>query len=412
MMINLVMEMKYAIATYYYGDIDINDVIALGNSIRLFSTLKTMVCTTTMNDELSSSYDIVVRTDAPIDHILSMDEWDMIVVIDPRKVMDKRFDFIATSIGGSPELRVMVVKPSRLISKIQTFGRDLAKVREFFISNKYKWNTLTSVYDQLPSDMMREVYLTHKYIPYPPNKKDLIPHLHTVLHNALGDRGDKIIDSNIPLFIMAFTHESVNPVSNYDNIEAYGDGFLKSAYMWLLSQTPGIIDSGQITIIADYFGSAPILAEIAERLDLVRFIISNDPIYEKTRSDCIESLIAAIGISWANVYGNGDEGIRMFVNYIYSFYTIDIASYKEMYASSIIRFNTYIQQLHLDRKLVTWNERVENNQVVYTLIYFNTIIGVGISPVGTSLSVAKKTAKSKAYQDALTNKSLDKFIKQ
>jgi dsRNA-specific ribonuclease len=414
---------RYCVATYYYDDDDVSvdDVIALGNSIRTTSTLKTIVCGTSVHKRFYGSYDIVVRTDTPIDHILSMDEWDTIVMINPRKVMDKRFDFIASSssstaaVGGSPDLRVMVVKPSRLISRIQTFGRDLTKVREFFVSNKYEWKTLSSVYDQLPSDITREVYIRNKYIPSPPKKEDLIPHLRTVLSNALGEeKANRIIDSNIPIFTMAFTHKSVNPVFNYDNIEAYGDGFLKSAYMWLLSRTPGIIDSGQITTIADYFGSAPILADIATRLDLPKYIISNDPIDEKTKSDCIESLIAAIGISWASVYGgdSGDEGIRKFVDYIYSFYTIDVANYKAMYASPIIRFNTYLQQLHLNRSLVNGNDRVENNQVIYTLIYSNTIIGVGIQPIGTSLQLAKKSAKNKAYQDALTKKSLDKFIRQ
>jgi dsRNA-specific ribonuclease len=406
--------MKYLISTYLYGS-DISNVLALGKSIRLFSSIPSMCIVTPsvgIKDRvlLLKSYTYVEISDSPLDMILSMDNYDRIMILNSNTLITSKIDILlSVSPSGSPRLSMCVITPSRLIAKIIKVGSDIDLVRSFFIDNGYKWKTIDSKYDNVPTDKARSLMYKGMYLNN--NSVNIESYLYDLLGTILGDRGREAVDKELYTYLLVFTHESSNPVSNYDTLEAYGDGLLKGAYMWILDGTPGIISSDQITKITDYFGSKEILSDIAERLDMVKYIDSNDNIDVKIKSDIVEAMIGAIAFSWERLYGKGDEGVRLFVSHIYSPYTIDVENYKEAYTSPIQTVNIFLTSHRLNRDLLSHKITQDYNNIIYKLMYNGQIIGVGIvSKDGTDLRVLDKVVKDRAYSDAISKKSLEKFV--
>lgn len=407
--------MRSIICTYFDSG-DLSNVMALGNSIRVFSQIYSMcvVSPTVRIDDrkrLMNYFSAVEVANNPLDFIAEMDQYDRIMILNPNFLMTSKMDFLllGNNPGGSSKLNVMVINPSRLISQITSFD-GVEKMRTFFVDNKYTWRSLNCSYDNPIDPKIRSLMLSNNYLRHP-KRVSLRQHLSILLGDILGERGREVVEKEESTYLLAFTHQSVNTVSNYETLEAYGDGFLKGAYMWVLESTPGIITSDQITKMADYYGSREVLAEIAERLDLVRFLDIEGKPDTKTKSDIIESLIGAIAFSWERIYGLGDEAVKMFVKTIYSPYTIDVQGYKKSYTSSVQLVNVRLHELRLNPALLTTNIDRETQNIIYKVLYNGQIVGVGIAPKEkNNIEGSIKMAKNRAYDEVLSKKSLEKFV--
>lgn len=408
--------MRSLIYTYFYGG-DTKIMVALGNSIRIFSSMESICVilpdtSTTDRKILQGHFSKIEVSANPIAYIVGNESIDRAMIISPGIIVTEKIDILLSLQvpSASPELSIIVIRPNRLISKLPTLGRDVASVKNTYISNGYTWNTLDSIYDTRPSQSNIDVMYKNVYIPV---KQNLLSFLKKLLGTIMGEKGSQAVDREAATYILAFTHKSVNPVSNYEMLEAYGDGFLKGAYMWVLSQTPGIVDQDQITKLSDYYGGNEILADIGERLGLIQYIMTNDMIDLKVKGDIVESLIGAIAFSWDRLYGEGSIGVRMFVSHIYSLYTVDVSNYKSIYTSPIQLFNEYVQRLRLDRKKVDESIDREDHRIIYKMLYDGEIVGVGIVPrTNANIQDQIRLAKVEAAKDALVKKSLDRFVRR
>lgn len=405
--------MRLVIYTYHYGG-DIKGVAALGNSIRIFSSMDSVVVVTpdvSSNDRksLTRYFTRVEVSSEPLSYIIASEDIDRVMVVSPDTIIQEKVDILLSLQvpAGTPDLNIMVIRPNRLLPKVSTIGRDMASVKRAYVENGYTWNTLDARYDKRPTTSVISEMYENRYLP---TKGRLIPFLKKILGEILGERGVEAIDKEEATYILAFTHESANPVSNYETLETYGDGFLKGAYMWILSSTPGIIDADQITKIADYYGGNEVLADISDRLGLPRYIRTNDPIDTKVKGDVVEALIGAIAFSWNRLFGT-DEGVRIFVSHIYSKYTIDVANYKSVYTSPIQALNVYLQGLRLDRKKLIDDIDRQPTKIIATYKYGEEAVGVGIvARTKGNINDQVHAAKVKAAMDVLQKKSLDRFV--
>ena len=408
--------MRSIIYTYYYGG-NTKNIIALGNSIRYFSNIKN-VCIVTPDVDMVErkhilrSFSRVDVSQEPLVDIVSDESVDRIMIISPTTIIQEKIDILLSLQvpGGSPNMSIVILRPNRLIPKIGTMTRDINSVRSFFIENGYTWNTLSAVYDNRPSTNIVQLMYENKYIPM---RGDLITTLKNLLGDILGTKGIEAIEREEGTYILAFTHKSVNPVSNYETLEAYGDGFLKGAYMWVLSSIPGVSNQDQITKIADYYGGRDILSDIAEKMGLTKYIMTDYGPDTKMKSDIIESLIAAIAFSWDRLYDAGTDGVRAFVSHIYSSYNVDVEHYKRVYTSPIQLVNQYVQSLRLDRDKVGKDiDRSDPTKIIYKYLYNGEIVGVGIVPkTKGNVQDLIKLAKVKAAEQILNKKTLDKFVR-
>jgi dsRNA-specific ribonuclease len=419
--------MKFLVCTYFTGG-NSDNVRALGNSIRIFSQMESLcVISRDVGDEerkfISGHFSKVDVADFPLSYILGLDQYDKILLLSPNFLMVSKIDsLLLGDMGGSPKMNVAVVKPSRLIAEISNLV-TVEEIRSFFLDRRYEWRSLSPDFDSIPSSNTRSLILRGSYLSHP-KKKDLIARLSYLMYDILGDEGREAVEKEESTYVLAFTHKSVNPVSNYDVLEAYGDGFLKGSYMWILESTPGIISADQITKTADHYGGREILAEIAETLGLVQYINIDrskgtdkkaKPVKldVKVKSDIIESLIGAIAFSHERLYGKGagDRAVNTFVSKIYEGYTIDVQGYAKAYTSPIQLINLEMLGKRLNTKLLTNETSTINGNVVHKLLYNGQIIGVGIVPRSPNdKEVSEDLAKKQAYRDAVDKKSLDKFV--
>lgn len=409
--------MKSIIYTYLYNDTDIKRVAALGNSIRLYSQMKSVcVCTpdipTQDRKRLYKYFSDIEVSPTPLSHIVSNDDLDRVMIISPDTVLTRKVDILLSmdTPSGSPDLTVIVIRPNRVIPKLYTIDREIRSVREAYVDAGYTWSTLDAIYDKRPSTSIIDTMYAGTYIS---KIEGLIPLLKRILSGILGDRGSDAVDRETYTYIMVFSHSSVNPTSNYEMLEAYGDGILKGGYMWVLSSIPGIVDQDQITKISDYYMGNEVLSDICDRLGLTPYITTNNIIDRKVKADIVEALIGAIAFSHDRLYNEGCSSSRKFIEHIYSLYTIDVTGYKERYTSPVQLLNEYIQRLSLDRKKLGHKVDIGRDKITYYITYNDTIVGVGIvDRTGENIQEQEKLAKVEASKDVLSKKSLERFVRK
>lgn len=246
-------------------------------------------------------------------------------------------------------------------------------------------------------------------VPTYPMLKDRLKDL---LGNYLGDRGIEAVDRAWPVYQQAFVHKSINPVVNYELLEAYGDKFLAGQYMWILNSTPGIISPAQITLISNYFQDEDRLKMLAEKLGLDKYIQTNE-YSNKIISDVMESFIGAVGITWEQLYRKGNLAMQTLIKKLYQqYFEIDAENYQLAYQSPISAFNSLVQELRLQTNKIQEVHQIKDGQILYILSYDGKIIGQGKSTLdGVTEKVAIKYAQIDAKRDTLNRGSLQKLVK-
>lgn len=247
---------------------------------------------------------------------------------------------------------------------------------------------------------------------YHPVNPELKNRLMNIMESVIGPDSRDVVDKMWPLYQQAFVGQGVNPVANYELLEAYGDRFLKGQYTWVLVGTPGIITADQVSKISDWFQDATRLTQILDFLKLGPYIKvgKNDA---KVKSDVLEALIAAVGISHEHVSGNGDHAMRLFVTNLYkTIFEVDPQRYAVLYSNPISRMNELVQSLRLNRSKLVESRPVEaRGSVTITLSYDNKHIGTGTASTrGQYMNSAIKEARDAAYNDALDNRRLEALV--
>lgn len=304
----------------------------------------------------------------------------------------------------------------------QIFG-GRTKVLHFVSQNK-PWTEKESVIKrEYPIHLdtyntWRKIY-QGTYMPTTSKSTSFRNHLESILRPILGSKIGPVLDKYGSLYQQAFTTSTANPASNYELLEAYGDRFLAGQYAWLLIRTPGIVSADQVTKISSHFQNRYSLEQVCDYLKLAPYIITGrgENLNIDTKSDVIEALIAAIAISWQNMYKKGDEAVRAFVFKVWkTIFKIDPARYLILYEDPKTRFKQLTEQLQVNRSLVRTDIRTTppqegGGEIIVTVLYNNYPVGIGrASTQGVYRDTAVKAAERLAYIDALEKNSLQLLL--
>lgn len=246
-------------------------------------------------------------------------------------------------------------------------------------------------------------------------RNKLMKHLLEILTPILGNQVGNVLEKYSPIYQQCFISKKKDPIINYDLLEAYGDRFLKGQYVWFLLNTPGIITSDQVDKISSFFQNQYSLESICDSLNLTQFIIlpQGTKPDTKTKSDVVEALIAATGISWQKMYKKGDLAMRTFIFKIYSsLFTIQPDNYKLLYEDPKTRLKNQVEELRLNRDLLKESfPQEEGGEILVTITYNGYTLGTGkVSLEGRYKDTAIKLATKEAYRDALRKNSLQSMV--
>lgn len=451
--------MKFAIATHVANTDSIPGAIALAKSIHLYSHAET-ICLISGNvgaKDVEGVFDHIVNGNKW--YMLNLDNWDRILYMSPDMILNDNIDELfnlpvpsATIRGNVIKGDLILIQPSKFayalfVNEGITDGNDAA-ITEFYVRHGYTWHEIGDRYD-VPA--VGDIDITHAKVihftgtkPWTiregsrteveklwhriyedrqlPVKHGLQDHLGSILSPILGNRAKDVIAKYFTTYAMCFVHRDLDPVVNYELMEAYGDRFLKGEYMWVLLRTPGIIRPDQVTKISSYFQDMYRLEEICDHLRLAQYIRlpRTMRMNTKIKSDVVEALIAAIGITWQKMHRNGDSAMRMFVTRISDmvFGNIDTVNYESKYGSPKEVAQNMVQGAYLDRSLLK-DRIVEENvspetrgKVMVVVSYGGTALGsASIDLDGMYYTTAVKMATTEAYRNVLETGSLAEYIR-
>lgn len=236
-------------------------------------------------------------------------------------------------------------------------------------------------------------------------------HLVHILTPLLGPRTPGVIERYLPMYEQVFISRHANPVSNYELMETYGDRFLVGYYMWLLLDTPGIIDPNQVSKISSYFQDNERLERVCDYLDLTKYIDMGEDrkITGKVKADVVEALIAAIGISWEKMYKRGDMAMRRFIKKVFdTLFTIHPDKVRSLYEHPKTILKQMAEGLGIPRDRISELTVAKNgDELMVTIRYNDLILGYAtISTVGVNKETAESEATRMAYQDAVDRGTL------
>lgn len=435
----------FALATVITRQDDILYAIALAKSIKIFSMGKSIVVTSdqiSSQEEIKNVFDVVIPVANPtqesIIEVFNLEEYKKILLLPVRSLLIAPIDMILAAktpfavyrenvitdvIGITPSKFAYDLLLAEMSSLRGSFGQ---RMEQFYQNHRYTMGRIPGeVYrtDKTVTDETKIVSIstpgegwrsflddTYLYTLSDTKRANLSRHLLVILEPILGERTREVVKKHISLYEQAFTSKSVNPISNYELLEAYGDRFLAGQYSWLLLGTPGVINADQITKIASFFQDRYQLETVCNFLELAPYINTKESKDTKTRSDVVESLIAAIGISWQRETGRGDLAMRKFIFSVWNtLFTIDPENYELLYSEPKTRVKELAESLNLDRTLLrALPPVVKEKEVMTTIVYGNIPIGVGkVSSVGIYEDTAKRLSKKEAYLDVLRRKTLE-----
>lgn len=296
---------------------------------------------------------------------------------------------------------ILLVEPSLFVYALLSKAGIDTDIVQFYQQYGYTWTQMKSIKaDDRETDERSRRFKNH---------------LLSIFIPLLGERSREVLNKYITLYEQAFTTKKMNPAFNYELLEAYGDRFLAGQYAWLMIKTPGIITADQVTKIGSFFQNRYALNKVCNRLRLSEYILTapDEPNDLDTRADVIESLIAAIGISWQNMYKKGDEAMRVFISKVWrSIFTIEPEKYRILYEEPAAKFKELVEQLQANRSLISISDPQESgDELLVTLMYNKYPIGIGrVSTQGLYKDTAIRAARRAAYIDALNNNTLEKYL--
>lgn len=272
------------------------------------------------------------------------------------------------------------------------------------------------VYD-LWHTMYKGEYLRTQVAAISGQNQTLRQRLEDIFVPILGQRSVEVLDQMFPLYAKSFIHVSANPVANYDLLEAYGDRFLSGQYMWYLLSIPGVISADQVGKISLYFQDRYRLEQIADHFFLGKYIVTGKDVQidTKIKSDIIEALIAAIGISWQRVFKRGDWAMKTFIAKVFGqLFEVDPLNYRLKYENPLDRLKAMVEQAYLDRRLLIVSPPQQvGGEIVVTVSYDGYPLGTGrASMTGVYQDTAITNATRAAYLDAIENNRLQEYIRQ
>lgn len=200
--------------------------------------------------------------------------------------------------------------------------------------------------------------------------------------------------SSYRTFKKAFTHSSINNISNYEVLELLGDAKLKSGFIqYLYERNPTITSPEIFTVLYGYFLSKNSLSYLSKKQNFDKYIITNTEISKSIQEDVFESFIGALFLN-TNLYiqnNLGDMYVYLFVKYIFEQENISIKNYYKY-----VSFITILKEIYDNEGWgkVDYQSKSIKNGFTVTVIFNKT-------PIGTGFGNNIKTGKEKASKSAI-----------
>lgn len=307
-----------------------------------------------------------------------------------------------------------------------------------FLSQYKPWNESTDVIrekypDQLKSHILWEEMYNNTY--HVDKKVDLIDYLVEQLSLAIGPEAADVVPKFKLLYNQCFIHKSIDKVYNYELPEAFGDSFLKGTLGWIFAATPGITSPEELTTIIHNLQSKDTLEYVFDRLNLRPYFQfkeikegdkTNKPIpseqgvayTSKIKSDVVEALICAIGISWEKMYGTGEKAVLSFVvNTFTELRDVDPTNIQKMYRKpAAIAKEVLEKYFDISREENKFEESfayISPLKIKYIIKLHGHILGTSITSIHKRSKTQYKTiGRDAAYMDMLDREAIQKYVKE
>lgn len=174
-------------------------------------------------------------------------------------------------------------------------------------------------------------------------------------------------DQCLSVFKLAVTHESANPVNNYEQLEFFGDTILnQSIVWWIKSRHPKIINLEWLTKIKHLLISTRFVRRIGALLELEKVIIYDKNAFSvasleshefsKMVEDVVEALLGAVCENFINLGFEHGVGVQVCQNIVWSILDeINIPiTYENIWDPNVIVKEMFDSQ----RWIFTWNETI------------------------------------------------------
>lgn len=204
-----------------------------------------------------------------------------------------------------------------------------------------------------------------------------------------GDVSDEWIDKLtsgdcLETFKLAVTHESANPVNNYEQLEFFGDTIMNQAIVWWIkSRHPKIVNLDWLTKIKHLFISTRFVRRIGALLELDKVIVYNPSYFSnntldsvefsKMVEDVVEALLGAVCENFINLGFEHGVGVQVAQNIVWSILdemNVPI-TYETIWDPAVV----IKEMFDVMRWIFVWNEAITEvkNEKVLSLMWWNEI---------------------------------------
>jgi hypothetical protein len=188
----------------------------------------------------------------------------------------------------------------------------------------------------------------------------------------------------LDVFKIAVTHESANPVNNYEQLEFFGDTILNQAIVWWIkSRHPKIVNLEWLTKIKHLLISTRFVRRIGALLELDKVIVYNKNVFSvasldshefsKMVEDVVEALLGAVCENFINLGFEHGVGVQVCQNIVWSILDeINIPiTYESIWDPNVIVKEMFDSQ----RWIFVWNDAVTENKAekVISLNWWNEV---------------------------------------
>lgn len=188
----------------------------------------------------------------------------------------------------------------------------------------------------------------------------------------------------LDVFKLAVTHESANPVNNYEQLEFFGDTILNQAIVWWIkSRHPKIINLEWLTKIKHLLISTRFVRRIGALLELEKVIIYDKNAFSvasleshefsKMVEDVVEALLGAVCENFLVLGFEHGVGVQVCQNIVWSILDeINIPiTYESIWDPNVIVKEMFDSM----RWIFTWSESITENKAekVISLNWWNEV---------------------------------------
>lgn len=231
--------------------------------------------------------------------------------------------------------------------------------------------------------------------------------LSPIIHNQT-DRNRYLDGRAMKIWVTAFTHETVSPSDNYEDLEFLGDAVLKAVFPKYLMRRLPYLHKGEYTELNVAYMSKIMQAQLARQMGLTNYIrvTGIDRAILNLETDVFESFFGALDtISDSITFGLGFVNCYNMIIHIFQNVEIDESKGRGSAKTQVIQM---FVRFDLPKPIETYDDSDKHNvkfSVVLTQDHINFLnsytVNIRNKVIGHGEAPTKKEAEYEAYSQAL-----------